>query len=240
MGVVLTISFTSLSRLSLYIPAHNKVEPWAKLCGTVRGASRYTAYVRSMIESRACIPSNFLVNPNIWHVKVSLVVYATMEMHKSDRVLRQCHTRRPRRTSRNPRSTVVAEAVRHFYTSTTSCTTFDCFYIISRYYFWTAAFVFSILQTDAINVLDDDDPDDNVNHLFNHLFVEWRIYDGNRKVIYNQPWMKEKKMRGRDHNVYSRVELMMKTRRSVYNFEKKKSGSQPTTTPLWHIFCSTI
>ncbi|PPR90893.1 hypothetical protein GOBAR_AA29796 [Gossypium barbadense] len=33
-----------------------------------------------------CIP---LVNPNIWHVKVPLVVYTTIEMHKPDRVLRQ-------------------------------------------------------------------------------------------------------------------------------------------------------
>ncbi|MBA0694244.1 hypothetical protein Goari_004560 [Gossypium aridum] len=32
-----------------------------------------------------CIPSKLLVNPNIWHVKVSLVVYATMEMHESNR-----------------------------------------------------------------------------------------------------------------------------------------------------------
>ncbi|MFQ6661469.1 hypothetical protein Gotur_029619 [Gossypium turneri] len=36
-----------------------------------------------------CIPSIFLVNPNIWHMKVPLVVYATMEMHESDRVLWQ-------------------------------------------------------------------------------------------------------------------------------------------------------
>ncbi|MBA0620280.1 hypothetical protein Godav_006030 [Gossypium davidsonii] len=31
------------------------------------------------------IPFEFLVNPNIWHVKVSLVVFAMVEMHESDR-----------------------------------------------------------------------------------------------------------------------------------------------------------
>ncbi|MBA0868778.1 hypothetical protein Goshw_018619 [Gossypium schwendimanii] len=36
-----------------------------------------------------CIPSKLLVNPNIWHVKLTLVVYATVEMHESNRVLRQ-------------------------------------------------------------------------------------------------------------------------------------------------------
>ncbi|MFQ6653844.1 hypothetical protein Gotur_025051 [Gossypium turneri] len=38
---------------------------------------------------QACIPFEFLVNPNIWHVKVSLVVYATVKMHESDRVIRK-------------------------------------------------------------------------------------------------------------------------------------------------------
>ncbi|KAK5825294.1 hypothetical protein PVK06_020109 [Gossypium arboreum] len=36
-----------------------------------------------------CILSKLLVNPKIWHVKVSLVMYATMEMHELNRVLPQ-------------------------------------------------------------------------------------------------------------------------------------------------------
>ncbi|MBA0618540.1 hypothetical protein Godav_027864, partial [Gossypium davidsonii] len=40
-------------------------------------------------RTQACIPSEFLVNPNIWHVNVPLAVYTTMEMHKSDRIMRQ-------------------------------------------------------------------------------------------------------------------------------------------------------
>ncbi|MBA0786085.1 hypothetical protein Gotri_025125 [Gossypium trilobum] len=35
------------------------------------------------------IPEEFFVNPNTWHVKVPLVVYATVQMHETDRVLRQ-------------------------------------------------------------------------------------------------------------------------------------------------------
>ncbi|KAH1106288.1 hypothetical protein J1N35_010056, partial [Gossypium stocksii] len=38
---------------------------------------------------RAVIPDEFFQNSNIWHVKVPLVNYATVEMHQSDRVLRQ-------------------------------------------------------------------------------------------------------------------------------------------------------
>ncbi|MFQ6624875.1 hypothetical protein Gotur_003541, partial [Gossypium turneri] len=36
---------------------------------------------------RAVIPNEFFQNPNIWHVKVSLVNYTTIEMHQTDRVL---------------------------------------------------------------------------------------------------------------------------------------------------------
>ncbi|MFQ6630715.1 hypothetical protein Gotur_008998 [Gossypium turneri] len=35
------------------------------------------------------IHEKFFVNPNIWHVKVSLVVYATIEMHETDRRLNE-------------------------------------------------------------------------------------------------------------------------------------------------------
>ncbi|KAG8482333.1 hypothetical protein CXB51_027309 [Gossypium anomalum] len=41
------------------------------------------------------IPDEFLQNPNAWHVKVTLVNYATVEMHQSDRVLRQFGFRQP-------------------------------------------------------------------------------------------------------------------------------------------------
>ncbi|KAG8478863.1 hypothetical protein CXB51_028709 [Gossypium anomalum] len=44
---------------------------------------------------RAVIPDEFLQNPNAWHVKVTLVNYATVEMHQSDRVLRQFGFRQP-------------------------------------------------------------------------------------------------------------------------------------------------
>ncbi|KAK5811346.1 hypothetical protein PVK06_026675 [Gossypium arboreum] len=38
---------------------------------------------------RAVIPNEFFQNLNIWHVKVLLANYATVEMHQTDRVLRQ-------------------------------------------------------------------------------------------------------------------------------------------------------
>ncbi|MFQ6630513.1 hypothetical protein Gotur_008490 [Gossypium turneri] len=38
---------------------------------------------------RVVIPDDFFVNSNAWHVKVPLVVYATVEKHKANRVLRQ-------------------------------------------------------------------------------------------------------------------------------------------------------
>ncbi|KAG8473281.1 hypothetical protein CXB51_035204 [Gossypium anomalum] len=38
---------------------------------------------------RAVIPDEFFQNSNIWHVKVLFVNYATIEMHQTDRVLRQ-------------------------------------------------------------------------------------------------------------------------------------------------------
>ncbi|KAG8485719.1 hypothetical protein CXB51_019081 [Gossypium anomalum] len=37
---------------------------------------------------REVIPDEFFVNSNIWHVNVPLVVYATIEIHETDRVLR--------------------------------------------------------------------------------------------------------------------------------------------------------
>ncbi|MBA0721815.1 hypothetical protein Golax_009319 [Gossypium laxum] len=59
--------FTSPSRLPLYFPTCNKSDP----------------------RIQNCIPSELLVNLNIWDVKVSLIVYSTVEMHESYRVMRQ-------------------------------------------------------------------------------------------------------------------------------------------------------
>ncbi|MBA0695954.1 hypothetical protein Goari_002549 [Gossypium aridum] len=36
---------------------------------------------------REIISKEFFVNPNAWHIKISLVVYATVEMHEANRVL---------------------------------------------------------------------------------------------------------------------------------------------------------
>ncbi|MBA0633822.1 hypothetical protein Godav_029089, partial [Gossypium davidsonii] len=44
---------------------------------------------------RAVIPDEFLQNPNAWHAKFALISYATVEMHQSDRVLRQFGCRQP-------------------------------------------------------------------------------------------------------------------------------------------------
>ncbi|MFQ6627394.1 hypothetical protein Gotur_005358, partial [Gossypium turneri] len=47
----------------------------------------WTPYEDSAI--RAVIPDEFFQNSNIWHVKVPLVNYATVEIHQTDRVLQQ-------------------------------------------------------------------------------------------------------------------------------------------------------
>ncbi|KAH1056266.1 hypothetical protein J1N35_034331 [Gossypium stocksii] len=44
---------------------------------------------------RAVIPNEFFQNLIIWHVKVPMVTYAILEMHQSDRVLRQFRFRQP-------------------------------------------------------------------------------------------------------------------------------------------------
>ncbi|KAG8486236.1 hypothetical protein CXB51_019559 [Gossypium anomalum] len=44
---------------------------------------------------RAIIPEEFFQNPSIWHVKVPLVNYATVEIHPTDRVLQQFEFRQP-------------------------------------------------------------------------------------------------------------------------------------------------
>ncbi|KAG8482523.1 hypothetical protein CXB51_024173 [Gossypium anomalum] len=44
---------------------------------------------------RAVIPDEYLQNPNAWHVNVPLVNFAIVEMHQSNRVLRQFGFRQP-------------------------------------------------------------------------------------------------------------------------------------------------
>ncbi|MBA0869622.1 hypothetical protein Goshw_000687, partial [Gossypium schwendimanii] len=48
---------------------------------------KLTSYEDLAIQ--AVIPEEFFVNPNAWNVKVPLVVYATINIHETDRVLQQ-------------------------------------------------------------------------------------------------------------------------------------------------------
>ncbi|KAK5819091.1 hypothetical protein PVK06_024050 [Gossypium arboreum] len=73
MSMVLTTIFTSSSRLPSYILTRNKFER--------------TSYFDLRIQ--VCIPFEFLVNSNIWHVKVALVVYDMVKMPESDKVMWQ-------------------------------------------------------------------------------------------------------------------------------------------------------
>ncbi|KAG8479841.1 hypothetical protein CXB51_029497 [Gossypium anomalum] len=54
---------------------------------------QWTPYEDSAI--RAIIPDEYLQSPKAWHVKVPLVNFAIMEIHQSDRVLRQFGFRQP-------------------------------------------------------------------------------------------------------------------------------------------------
>ncbi|MBA0753074.1 hypothetical protein Gogos_019880, partial [Gossypium gossypioides] len=54
---------------------------------------QWTPYEDPTIQT--VIPDKFFQNLNIWHVKVPLVNYAIVEMHQSDRVLRQFEFRQP-------------------------------------------------------------------------------------------------------------------------------------------------
>lgn len=60
-----------------------------------------------------------------------------------------------------------------------------------------------------------------VDHLCNHLFLERRIHNGNQGALRNQPRMKAKKVRRRDHNLYSMVNILMKTRRLIYSLNEE-------------------
>ncbi|KAG8472751.1 hypothetical protein CXB51_034638 [Gossypium anomalum] len=96
--------FTSLNRPPIYISTHKEVEPFDELC-RIPTSLEYILLVldqRSEAQTpnedpaiRAVILDEFLQNPNAWHVKVALVNYATVEMHQSDRVLRQFGFRQP-------------------------------------------------------------------------------------------------------------------------------------------------
>ncbi|KAH1097171.1 hypothetical protein J1N35_014092 [Gossypium stocksii] len=70
MGMISLSIFTSLSGPPIYIPTHNET-PYEDLA------------------IRAVILYEFFKNLNIWHVKVPLVNYATVEMHQLDKVLWQ-------------------------------------------------------------------------------------------------------------------------------------------------------
>ncbi|KAG8486788.1 hypothetical protein CXB51_020149 [Gossypium anomalum] len=94
MGAVSLSIFTSLSRPPIYIFTHNEVEPFDELCRNTYLSRRYTTYIRPTIGSRIIL-DEFFQNPNVWHMKVPLVNYATVEMHQSDRILRQFRFRQP-------------------------------------------------------------------------------------------------------------------------------------------------
>ncbi|MFQ6666992.1 hypothetical protein Gotur_033165 [Gossypium turneri] len=90
MGSVLLSIFTSSSEPLIYILTHNEVELFGELCWNTyalediwllldQQLKAHTPYEDLVI--RAVIPDEFFQNPNIWHVKVPLVNYATVEMH---------------------------------------------------------------------------------------------------------------------------------------------------------------
>ncbi|KAG8478831.1 hypothetical protein CXB51_028784 [Gossypium anomalum] len=66
---------------------------WLLLDQRSKAQFQWTPYEDPAI--RAVIPDEFFQNPNIWHVNVSLVNYVNVEMHQSDRVLRQFKFRQP-------------------------------------------------------------------------------------------------------------------------------------------------
>ncbi|MBA0857216.1 hypothetical protein Goshw_009002, partial [Gossypium schwendimanii] len=60
---------------------------WLHFTTAIMGAFEWTPYEDPAIQE--VIPEEFLGNPNIWYMKVSLVVYITVEMHETDRILWQ-------------------------------------------------------------------------------------------------------------------------------------------------------
>ncbi|KAK5833433.1 hypothetical protein PVK06_017264 [Gossypium arboreum] len=73
MGSVSLSIFMSSSEPPVYIPTHNEFQ--------------WTPYEEPAI--RAVISEELFQNLNIWHVKAPLVNYSIIEMHQTDRVLRQ-------------------------------------------------------------------------------------------------------------------------------------------------------
>ncbi|KAK5845268.1 hypothetical protein PVK06_001436 [Gossypium arboreum] len=97
--MVATTIFTSFIGHPLYILIGDKVEPWANVCGTTGAIQNILLLLnqRSKVKFEwmtyvdltiiQYIPLEYLTNRSIWDVNVSLVVYTTMEMHESDRVM---------------------------------------------------------------------------------------------------------------------------------------------------------
>ncbi|KAH1120920.1 hypothetical protein J1N35_004080 [Gossypium stocksii] len=83
MGSVSLSIFMSSSEPPICILTHNKTN----------GQKRKTPYEDPII--RAVISDKFFQNSNIWHVKVPLVNYATIEMHQTDIVLWQFRFQQP-------------------------------------------------------------------------------------------------------------------------------------------------
>ncbi|MBA0660734.1 hypothetical protein Goklo_012705, partial [Gossypium klotzschianum] len=74
------------------IPAALK-DVWLLLDQRLKAQFQWTPYEDPTI--RTVIPDKLFQNLNIWHAKVSLVNYATIEMHQTNRVLRQFGFRQP-------------------------------------------------------------------------------------------------------------------------------------------------
>ncbi|KAH1106782.1 hypothetical protein J1N35_010550 [Gossypium stocksii] len=101
MGSVLLSIFTSLSEPPYTFPLITRwnhpasyvgiptalEDIWLLLDQRSETQFQWTPYEDPVI--RAAILEEFFQNLNIWHVKVSLVNYAIIEMHQTDRVLRQ-------------------------------------------------------------------------------------------------------------------------------------------------------
>ncbi|MBA0730072.1 hypothetical protein Golax_023409, partial [Gossypium laxum] len=76
----LPVTTAVMSMVSLYV-----IE-WTTHIYSIHNEFQWTLYEDPAI--RTVIPDEFLQNLNVWHAKVALINYATVEMHQSDRVLR--------------------------------------------------------------------------------------------------------------------------------------------------------
>ncbi|KAK5772957.1 hypothetical protein PVK06_049259 [Gossypium arboreum] len=101
MGTVSLSVFTSSSEPPIYIPLITRWNHLASYVGIPTSLEDIRLLLDQLSEAkfqwtpyedpaiRTVILDEFFQNPNIWHVKVPLVNYAIVEMHQSDRVLRQ-------------------------------------------------------------------------------------------------------------------------------------------------------